>query len=75
METNVISQQQPVGTRATPAPQSGSVLSSDFETFLKMLTAQAQYQDPLEPIRFRPSMLRNLRSFLLWNNRCLAMIF
>ena len=50
METNVISQQQPVGTRATPAPQSGSVLSSDFETFLKMLTAQAQYQDPLEPI-------------------------
>lgn len=26
------------------------VLSSDFETFLKMLTAQAKYQDPLEPI-------------------------
>lgn len=25
-------------------------LSSDFETFLKMLTAQARYQDPLEPI-------------------------
>ena len=27
-----------------------SVLSSDFEVFLKMLTAQARYQDPLEPI-------------------------
>lgn len=31
---------------AAPSP----VLSSDFETFLKMLTAQARYQDPLEPI-------------------------
>lgn len=30
--------------RPTPA------LSSDFETFLKMLTAQARYQDPLKPI-------------------------
>lgn len=29
---------------------SSSVISSDFETFLKMLTAQAKYQDPLEPI-------------------------
>lgn len=29
---------------------SASVLSSDFETFLQMLTAQAKYQDPLEPI-------------------------
>lgn len=32
------------------APQANTVLSSDFETFLKMLTAQARYQDPLEPI-------------------------
>jgi flagellar basal-body rod modification protein FlgD len=30
--------------------EAGAVLSSDFETFLKMLTAQARYQDPLEPI-------------------------
>ncbi|MEP5731433.1 MAG: flagellar hook capping FlgD N-terminal domain-containing protein [Sulfitobacter sp.] len=30
--------------------ESGPVISSDFETFLKMLTAQAKYQDPLEPI-------------------------
>ncbi|MBY5933610.1 hypothetical protein KUV51_11420 [Tateyamaria omphalii] len=34
-----------VGTAATT-----SVLSSDFEVFLQMLTAQAEYQDPLEPI-------------------------
>jgi len=27
-----------------------AVLSSDFEVFLQMLTAQAKYQDPLEPI-------------------------
>lgn len=30
--------------------QAGPVISSDFETFLKMLTAQARYQDPLQPI-------------------------
>ena len=36
---------------ASGSPTAGSpVLSSDFETFLKMLTAQAKYQDPLEPI-------------------------
>ena len=40
---------------ATPptAPTTGgraTALSSDFETFLQMLTAQARYQDPLEPI-------------------------
>lgn len=38
----------------TEKPVSGSgaksVLSSDFETFLRMLTAQAKYQDPLEPL-------------------------
>jgi len=32
-----------------PAGQT-SVLTSDFDTFLKMLTAQAKNQDPLEPI-------------------------
>lgn len=38
----------------TPAPSqpaaSSPVISSDFETFLKMLTAQMQNQDPLNPI-------------------------
>jgi flagellar basal-body rod modification protein FlgD len=35
---------------AGTAPQTKAVLSSDFETFIKMLTTQAKYQDPLEPI-------------------------
>ena len=40
-----------IATAATlPSSEASTVLSSDFETFLKMLTAQAQYQDPLEPI-------------------------
>lgn len=34
----------------TSVAAASPVLSSDFETFLKMLTAQAKYQDPLEPI-------------------------
>lgn len=43
------------GTTATSAAtastaSTATALSSDFETFLKMLTAQARYQDPLEPI-------------------------
>lgn len=37
-------------TAAANPQQSDAVLSSDFETFLQMLTAQAKYQDPLEPI-------------------------
>lgn len=39
----------PVSAAATSA-QTNAVLSSDFETFLRMLTAQARFQDPLEPI-------------------------
>ncbi|WP_227269059.1 flagellar hook capping FlgD N-terminal domain-containing protein [Roseobacter weihaiensis] len=35
---------------AASQSQASAVLSSDFETFLQMLTAQAKYQDPLEPI-------------------------
>lgn len=42
-------QTAPATPAAAEAP-SNSVLSSDFETFLQMLTAQARYQDPLEPI-------------------------
>ena len=33
-----------------PSADQSSVLSSDFETFIRMLTTQAKYQDPLEPI-------------------------
>lgn len=38
-------------TQASSAQnKSATGLTSDFETFLKMLTAQARYQDPLEPL-------------------------
>lgn len=48
----------PTNTTATipglPTPNSSvgttTALSSDFETFLKMLTAQARFQDPMEPL-------------------------
>lgn len=44
-------------TATTPTPADGSktqtpsAISSDFETFLKMLTAQIQNQDPLNPMQ------------------------
>lgn len=46
---------QPITPTAPSGPpigatNSASVLSSDFETFIQMLTTQAKYQDPLEPI-------------------------
>ncbi len=37
------------GATAAALPSSSAV-SSDFETFIKMLTTQAKYQDPLEPL-------------------------
>lgn len=40
----------PPSAIAQAGAQTQPVISSDFETFLKMLTAQARYQDPLEPI-------------------------
>ena len=49
MDTNPVST-----TTQTAAPtassENRSVLNSDFEVFLQMLTAQARYQDPLEPM-------------------------
>jgi len=35
---------------AATSATSNAVLSSDFEVFLQMLTAQAEFQNPLEPI-------------------------
>ena len=47
-----VTNNQPITTPTvqTDQQQAAAVLSSDFETFLQMLTAQARYQDPLEPI-------------------------
>ncbi|WP_147111912.1 flagellar hook capping FlgD N-terminal domain-containing protein [Tateyamaria sp. syn59] len=45
VSSSAAAQNNSLGTAAT-----SSVLSSDFEVFLQMLTAQAEYQDPLEPI-------------------------
>ncbi|AFO89371.1 MULTISPECIES: flagellar hook capping FlgD N-terminal domain-containing protein [Phaeobacter] len=44
------SQQQQAASTASAEPKKTTGIASDFETFLKMLTAQARYQDPLEPI-------------------------
>ena len=51
MDVSSTSQAQS-GNAAAPAAssQSNAVLTSDFEVFLQMLTTQARYQDPLEPI-------------------------
>jgi len=39
-----------VASTAATSVQAEAVLSSDFETFINMLTTQAKYQDPLEPL-------------------------
>ena len=35
---------------ATGAAADGGTISADFETFLRLLTAQMQHQDPLNPM-------------------------
>lgn len=50
MEINTLNVPQASTALALPSSENSAVLSSDFETFLQMLTAQAKYQDPLEPI-------------------------
>ena len=51
MDVNTVTTPQTQQQASTNAgSQSSSVISSDFETFLQMLTAQARFQDPLEPI-------------------------
>lgn len=39
-----------LGGTGTATDERSNTLSADFETFLKMLTTQARYQDPLKPI-------------------------
>jgi flagellar basal-body rod modification protein FlgD len=41
---------QPANRPETQAQNREAVLSSDFETFLKMLTTQMESQDPLNPM-------------------------
>ncbi len=40
----------PPGPSPASLAQQANGLASDFDTFLKMLTAQARYQDPLDPV-------------------------
>lgn len=42
--------QAPTVQTTAAATDTASMLSSDFETFLQLMTAQAQYQDPLDPM-------------------------
>lgn len=44
------SQTTPAASQQPPAQMADRVLSSDFETFLRMLTVQLQNQDPLNPV-------------------------
>lgn len=54
MEVTTTSQTQPVTTAKPAAAQepqpNGAMISSDFQTFLKMLTTQMENQDPLNPM-------------------------
>src|SRR6056297_97759 len=41
----------PAAAQSAGTPKAGtSMISSDFETFLRMLTAQVENQDPLNPL-------------------------
>ncbi len=52
METQSVQANSPTTSNTTPASETPAkrALTSDFETFLNMLTAQARNQDPLEPL-------------------------
>ncbi len=53
MDTGTVTSSTAAATSAatsTASTSNSAVISSDFETFLKMLTAQMQNQDPLEPL-------------------------
>ena len=40
----------PTSTASKAASQNKAVISSDFETFLKMLSTQLRNQDPMNPV-------------------------
>ena len=44
----VAAQTQQQSNASSVSDKAASLISSDFETFLKMMTTQARYQDPLE---------------------------
>ena len=48
--SDLISFVPPPSTTATTGAQSAATLSTNFDTFLTILTAQIQNQDPLEPM-------------------------
>lgn len=50
MDVTATPQSQATVSAVAQSNSTTNALTSDFETFLKMLTAQAKYQDPLEPI-------------------------
>ena len=50
MDISTISTAQAATTATVGNASNSTALTSDFETFLQMLTAQARYQDPLEPL-------------------------
>ena len=50
MDVTPTSQTTSTQSTQTGSANSNALLTSDFEVFLQMLTAQARYQDPLDPI-------------------------
>jgi flagellar basal-body rod modification protein FlgD len=50
MVDSVTSSQPVIGTASSGTTSATTTLTSDFNTFLKMLTVQAENQDPLNPV-------------------------